>query len=115
VSLLLLEGDLLAGFGGCSAVSSSWKFVKRHGLLLRGDCEVVLELSIFGVEEKLTIRRSPNFVRGSGKKLSFRSIRGSFVVTRTSPTVISLRVSEHRDTSSSPRASVISIPKFISL
>jgi hypothetical protein len=27
------------------------------------------------VEEKLTIRRSPNFMRGSGKKLSFRSIR----------------------------------------
>jgi hypothetical protein len=33
--------------------------VKRHGLLLRGGCEVVVELSISGVEEKLTIRERP--------------------------------------------------------
>jgi hypothetical protein len=45
---------------------------------------------------------------------SWRS--GAFVVTHISPTVISLLyVSEYRDTSSSPRASVISIPEFISL
>ena len=45
--------------------------------------------------------------------MSLRGVREAFVVTRISPTVISLlRVSEHRDTSSSPRASVISIPEF---
>ena len=45
--------------------------------------------------------------------MSLRGVRVSFVVTRISPTVISLlRVSEHRDTSLSPRASVISIPEF---
>jgi hypothetical protein len=55
---------------------SSWKFVKRPGLLLRGAYEVVLELAISGVEEKLTIRRSSNFVRGSEKKVNFCSIWG---------------------------------------
>ena len=45
--------------------------------------------------------------------MSLCVVRVTFVVTRISPTVISLlRVSEHRDTSSSPRASVISIPEF---
>ena len=45
--------------------------------------------------------------------MSLRGIREAFVVTRISPTVISLlRVSEHRDTSSSLCASVISIPEF---
>jgi hypothetical protein len=45
---------------------------------------------------------------------SWRS--GAFVVSRSSPTVISLLyISEHWDISSSPRASIISIPEFISL
>ena len=58
MSLLLLEGDLLVGLVGVP-VTSSWKIVKRPGLLLRGACEVVLELSISGVEEKLAIRKGP--------------------------------------------------------
>jgi hypothetical protein len=66
---------------------------KRPGLLLRGAREVVLELAIFRVEEKLAIRGSPIFVRGKEKKVSFCSIRRSFVVTRTSSTVISLLTS----------------------
>jgi hypothetical protein len=74
-------------------VSSSWKFVKRPGLLLCGACEVVLELAISGVEEKLAIR-SPIFVRGKEKKVSLGGVRGSSVVTRTSPTVISLLASK---------------------
>ena len=42
-----------------AAVTSSWKFVKRPELLLRGACEVVVELAISGVEEKLAIRKGP--------------------------------------------------------
>jgi hypothetical protein len=75
-------------------VSSSWEFVNRPKLLLRGAYEVVLELAIFGVEEKLTIRMSPILLRGKEKKVSFCSVRGSFVVTHTSPTVISLLTSK---------------------
>ena len=56
--LLLLEGDLLVGLVGVP-VTSSWKIVKGPGLLLRGSCEVVLELAISGVEEKLAIRKGP--------------------------------------------------------
>jgi hypothetical protein len=59
VSLLLLEGDLLVGLAVAASVTSSLKIVKRPGLPLRGSCEVVVELAISGVEEKLTIRRSP--------------------------------------------------------
>jgi hypothetical protein len=55
-------------------VSSSWKFVKRPMLLLRGACEVVLELAISGVEEKLNIIRSPNFMKSSEKKVRFCSV-----------------------------------------
>jgi hypothetical protein len=40
-------------------MSSSWKFVKRPRFLLRGACEVVLDLAISEVEKKLTIIRSP--------------------------------------------------------
>jgi hypothetical protein len=68
--------------------------VKRPGLLLRGACEVVLELSISGVEEKLAIRRSPIFVRVKEKKVSLGGVRGSSVVTHTSPAVISLLASK---------------------
>jgi hypothetical protein len=46
------------------------------------------------VEEKLAIRRSPIFVRGKEKKVSLGGIQGSFVVTCTSPMVISLLVSK---------------------
>jgi hypothetical protein len=59
VSLLLLEGDLLVGLAVAASVTSSWKIVKRHELSLCGSCEVVVELAIFEVEEKLTIRRGP--------------------------------------------------------
>ena len=52
MSLLLLEGDLLVGLAVGVSVSSSWKFVKRPGLLLRGACEVVVELAISGVEKE---------------------------------------------------------------
>ena len=58
MSLLLLEGDLLVSLVGVP-VTSSWKIVKGPGLLLRGACEVVLELAISGVEEKLAIRKGP--------------------------------------------------------
>jgi len=57
VNLLLLEGDLLVGLAVGAPVTSSWKIVKRPGLLLRGACEVVVELAISGVEEKLSIRK----------------------------------------------------------
>jgi hypothetical protein len=40
-------------------VISSWKIVKRHMLLLRGGCEVVVEFAISEVEEKLIIRERP--------------------------------------------------------
>ena len=59
MSLLLLEGDLLVGLAVGTAVFSSWKIVKRPGILLRGACEVVVELAISGVEEKLAIRKGP--------------------------------------------------------
>ena len=59
MSLLLLEGDLLVGLAVAATVFSSWKIVKRPGLLLRGSCEVVVELAISGVEEKLAIRKGP--------------------------------------------------------
>jgi hypothetical protein len=68
--------------------------VKRPELLLRGACEVVLELAISEVEEKLAIRRSPTFVRGEEKKVSLGGVQGSSVVTHTSPTVISLLASK---------------------
>jgi hypothetical protein len=54
-----LEGDLLLGLTVGASMTSSWKIVKRPGLSLHGSCEVVVELAISGVEEKLTIRRGP--------------------------------------------------------
>jgi hypothetical protein len=59
VSLLLLEGDLLVGLAVGASVTSLWEIVKRPRLPLLGSCEVVVELAISGVEEKLTIRRGP--------------------------------------------------------
>jgi hypothetical protein len=55
-------------------VFSSWKFVKRPRILLHGACEVILELAISGVEEKLAIRRSPIFMKGKEKKVSDKGI-----------------------------------------
>ena len=64
MSLLLLEGDLLVGLAVGAPVTSSWKIVKRPGILLRGACEVVVELAISGVEEKLALRKGPlSFVK----------------------------------------------------
>ena len=59
MSLLLLEGDLLVGLAVGATVTSLWSIVKRPELLLRGACEVVVELAISGVEEKLAIRKGP--------------------------------------------------------
>ena len=79
MSLLLLEGDLLVGLVGVP-VTSSWKVVKGPGLLLRGACEVVVELAISGVEEKLAIRKGL-FFRGIGSenRVSLRGVGESFV------------------------------------
>jgi hypothetical protein len=76
VSLLLLEGDLLFGMAVGASVTSSWEIVKRPELSLRESCEVVVELAIFRVEEKLT-RRSLASWGGSEKKVSLRDVRGS--------------------------------------
>jgi hypothetical protein len=54
-----LEGDLLVGLAVGVSVTSLWKILKRPGLPLCGSCEVIVELAISGVEEKLTIRRGP--------------------------------------------------------
>ena len=80
MSLLLLEGDLLVGLAVGAPVISSRKIVKRPGLLLRGACEVVLELAISGVEKNLAIRKGL-FLRGIGseKKVSLRGVGKSFV------------------------------------
>ena len=59
MSLLLLEGDLLVGLAVGSMVTYLWNIVKRPELLLRGSCEVVVELAISRVEEKLAIRKGP--------------------------------------------------------
>ena len=69
MSLLLLEGDLLFGLAVGAPVTSSWKIVKRPGLLLRGACEVVLELAISGVEEKLAIRKGPLSFVGFARRI----------------------------------------------
>ena len=53
-----MEGDLLVGLVGVPVIPW-WKIVKGPGLLLRGACDVVLELAISGVEEKLAIRKGP--------------------------------------------------------
>ena len=79
MSLLLLEGDLLVGLVGAPVISS-WKIVKGPGLLLRGACEVVVELAISGVEKKLAIRKGL-FLRGIGSenRVSLRGVGESFV------------------------------------
>ena len=69
MSLLLLEGNFLVGLAVGAPVISSRKIVKRSGLLLRGACEVVLELAISGVEEKLTIRKGPSSFVGLARRI----------------------------------------------
>jgi hypothetical protein len=41
------------------SVTSSWKILKRFGFSLSGICEVVVELAISGVEEKLATMKGP--------------------------------------------------------
>jgi hypothetical protein len=55
-----LRGYLLVGLPVGAPVTSSWKILKRHGLLLRAGCEVVVDLAISEVEEKLIIRERPS-------------------------------------------------------
>jgi hypothetical protein len=55
--LLLLESELPVGLAVGAPVTSSWKIVKRPRLLLRGSCEVVVELAISGAEENPAIKK----------------------------------------------------------
>jgi hypothetical protein len=57
--LLTLRGFLLVGLAVGALVISSWKIVKRPEFLLRGGCEVVVELATSKVEEKLAMRERP--------------------------------------------------------
>jgi hypothetical protein len=88
VSLLLLEGDLLVGLAVGDVVTCLWKIVKRHGLLLDRCCEVVFELLISGVEEKLAIRKKVVVLCEFRleKKVSLHGVRKIFMVARISPT-----------------------------
>lgn len=88
MSLLLLEGDLLVGLVVGTLVTSSWNIEKSPGILLRGACEVVVELTISRVEEKLAIRKCSIVLCGRGleRKVILHGMRGTFVVTHISPT-----------------------------
>jgi hypothetical protein len=66
--MLLLEGELLVGLVVGAAMTSSFKIMKRHELLLHEACQMVVEFSISGVEDNLSIRRDPNFVEGFGEE-----------------------------------------------
>ncbi|KAK1646668.1 hypothetical protein QYE76_064473 [Lolium multiflorum] len=57
--LVTLGGRPPSWLGGWCSGDLFKKIVKRPGLLLRGACEVVVELAISGAEEKLTIRKWP--------------------------------------------------------
>ncbi|KAK1667601.1 hypothetical protein QYE76_055760 [Lolium multiflorum] len=57
--LVTLGGKPPSWLGGWCSGDLFKKIVKRPGLLLRGACEVVVELAISGAEEKLTIRKGP--------------------------------------------------------
>ena len=57
--LVTLGGRPPSWLGGWCSGDLFKKIVKRPGLLLRGACEVVVELAISGAEEKLTIRKGP--------------------------------------------------------
>jgi hypothetical protein len=49
------RGDLLDSLEVGAPLTSSWKIVKRSGILLRAACEVVVELAISGVEKALQL------------------------------------------------------------
>jgi hypothetical protein len=112
---LLLEGDLLVGLAVGAPVISSRKIVKRTGLLLRGAFEVVLELAISEVEEKLTIRKgSLSFVGlARRRRRDFVALGNpSWDPHLSKRDVPSCKGRKHSNTSSSPRASFISIPEL---
>jgi hypothetical protein len=116
VSLLLLEGDLLVGlvFGAADLFVENCEEARAFPFC--EICEVVLELAISRVEDKLTIRRGPWLLGGLREECEPLGHSGFFVVIHISPTMISLlHVSEQHDTSLSPRVSIISIPEFIPL
>ena len=63
--MFLLEGVLLDGLVGLTIVTSSCKIVKRHGLRLHGDFELVVEFSIFEVGGKAKHKeKGSNFMEG---------------------------------------------------
>jgi hypothetical protein len=71
-----------------ASVTSSWKIVKRPGLLVHGDCEVVVKLFISELEENLALRERP-FVLcciGLENKVRLRGIQETFMVACISPT-----------------------------
>jgi hypothetical protein len=73
--LLPLEGDLLIGWAVGAPLTSSCKTMKRSELLLRGGCEVVVELVTsvlrgIGLEKKVSLRGI-----GLEKKVSLRDVR----------------------------------------
>ena len=76
MSLLLLEGVPPRRFGGCDRGDLFVEDCEEARVFsLRGDCEVVVELAISGVEEKLTIRkRAFTSCRGLEKKVSLRDV-----------------------------------------
>jgi hypothetical protein len=85
--LVTLGECLLVGLVGVP-VTSSWKTVKRSRFLLRGFCEVVLEIAICGVEENLAIRKGPLSFVGLARRRrrAFVALGKSFVGSHTSPT-----------------------------
>ena len=78
--LVTLGGRPPSWLGGWCSGDLFKKIVKRPGLLLRGACEVVVELAISGVEKKLAIRKGL-FLRGIGSenRVSLRGVGESFV------------------------------------
>jgi hypothetical protein len=81
MSLLFLEGDLLVGLAVGSPMTSSWKIVKRHGLLLRGACHLQSGEKYSRKEMKLVLHGI-----ASKKKVSLHGVWKTSMVTRISPT-----------------------------
>ncbi|KAK1677915.1 hypothetical protein QYE76_038763 [Lolium multiflorum] len=69
--LVTLGGRPPSWLGGWCSGDLFKKIVKRPGLLLRGACEVVVELAISGAEEKLTIRKGPLSFVGVVRRIGF--------------------------------------------
>jgi hypothetical protein len=76
-----LGDDFLVGLVVGALVTYAWKNVKMPEILFGGAYEVVVEFAIYKVKEKLTIIRSPNFVEGLDKRVRFRGVWGSLIVT----------------------------------